>query len=346
MIRKLARPMLASVYIVDGVQTLRDPNVNKESTKALLEKVRGAIPREYRGLVPNDPKTAAQVVGGIKAGAGSLFAIGKLPRTSAALLAATAIPSIIGRNAFWEADESSEKKRRQTGALTDIALAGGVLLATVDTAGKPGLQWRAQQAARTAKKNVQQALPTQSETEKALGKASNWISDTADQVVDYVDHNKDDWKKQASKFAGQASDAAEGFWQDASKQTSSFLSDAGDWIEEVSDNAESTYKDLKPSKLQQFKAKRKVNSVVGDLQDKLESLEPSKLDQFKAKRKVKKNVAKLQDRAQGAVDSLQDAFDNLDVAPSKCQQRKWKRKAKKAEKRATKLVKKAQKKLS
>ena len=50
-------------------------------------------------------------------------------RRSATLLAATALPSIFGRHAFWEADDADEKARRRTGALTDLGLAGGVLLA-------------------------------------------------------------------------------------------------------------------------------------------------------------------------------------------------------------------------
>ena len=341
MIRKIARPMLASVFIIDGAKTVMNPSSNKESAASVLEQVRAAVPRQYRSFLPQDPETAAQIVGGVKAGAGSLFAIGKLPRTAAALLTATSAASLVGRNAFWNTDDEDEKLRRRAGALTDLALTGGVLLASVDTAGKPDIKWRAQNAARVAKKNVQQALPTQSETEKALHKASSWFSDATDQVGGYIDDNKDDWAKAANR----AGAAAQDFFGDARKQTSHILSNASDWLEDATDELQDSYKDLKPSKLEQFKAKRKVNSVVNDLQASLDDLGPSALDKFKAKRKVKKSAAKLQDKAQDAVDSLQDAWDNLDVAPSWRQKRKWKKRANKAEKQAKKLVKKAQKKL-
>ena len=334
--------MLASVYVIDGVETLLNPAAHKDSADTVLKKVRAFTPREYRSFLPEDPESAAKIVGGVKAGAGSLFAIGKFPRLSAALLAATAVPTVVGRHAFWEADSEEEKARRRTGALSDLGLAGGVLLATVDTAGKPGVKWRAENAASVAQKNIKQALPTKSETEKAFDKAGDWFSDRTEQVTDYIDDNKGDWKKAASK----AGDAANDWFGDAKKQASSFLSDAGDWLDDAADKAEDTYGDLKPSKIQQFKAKRKVNGIVGDLQDQLDDLQPSALDKFKAKRKVNKAGTKAQNKAQDAVDSLQKAWDKLDTDPSWITKLKWKRKAKKAEKRAKKLVKKAQKKLS
>ncbi|MCT2338725.1 DoxX family membrane protein [Corynebacterium sp. p3-SID1056] len=343
MIRKIARPMLASVYIIDGVETVLNPAGHKEAAASALKKVRSVVPREYRGLLPKDPETAAQVVGGVKAGAGSLFAIGKMPRTSASLLALTTVPSLIGRNAFWEAEDEDDKARRRTGALTDVALAGGVLLATVDTDGKPGLQWRAQNAAKVAKKNVQQALPTQSETEKAMNKASNWFSDATETVTDYVDDNKDDWKKNAAH----ATEVAGDWFEDAKKQTSKFLSETADRAQDAyaDFDAEKLIDQATPSKLEQFKAKRKVNALVGDLQSSIDELRPSTLDKLSAKHKVKKNHKQLEKKAQASVDKLQQAFDKLDTDPSFLTKLKWKRKAKKAEKRAKQSVKKLQKKL-
>lgn len=334
MIRKLARPMLASVYVIDGVQTVLNPSAQRESAESVLKKVRSVLPAQYRSFLPSSPETAAQISGGVKAGAGSLFALGKAPRTAATLLALTAIPSALGRHAFWEAKDEEEKNRRRNGAVTDAALLGGVLLATVDTEGNPGLQWRAKNAARVTKKNVQQALPTQSESQKALNKAGNWISETTDQVTTYVDDNKDDWAKSASQFA-----------DTAKKQTSNFLSNASDWVDEATTQVQDAYNDAKPNKIEQFVAKRKAksaaNDVVDSLQSTLDNLSPSALDKFKAKRKANK----LQSRAEDAVSNLQDAFSDLDLAPSGRQKRKAKKNVKQLQKRAEKAVKQAQKKL-
>lgn len=334
MIRKLARPMLASVYVIDGVETVINPSAHRESAESVLTKLRSVVPAPYRAYLPSSPETAAQIVGGVKAGAGSLFALGKAPRTAATLLAVTAIPSLVGRHAFWEATDEDEKARRRSGAISDAALLGGILLATVDTAGNPGLQWRAKQAARVAKKNVQQALPTQSESEKALSKAGDWISETTDQVTSYVDDNKDDWAKTASNLA-----------EDAKKQTSNFLSSASSFIDDATTQAQEAYQDAKPNKLEQFVAKRKVkstaNNIADTLQSTLDDLSPSALDKVKAKRKA----SKVQNRAQDAVSNLQDAFSDLDLAPSRRQKRKAEKNVKQLQKRAEKDVKQAQKKL-
>lgn len=370
MIRKLARPMLASVYIADGVNTVKNASEHANDAERVVKTIKSVLPSQYAQFIPSDPETVAKINGGVKIGAGSTFALGKAPRLSAGLLAASTVGTLLGRNAFWDAKDSDDKARRRNGAMTNVALLGGVLLASADTEGKPGLAWRAQDAAKRANKNIQQALPTQSETDKAKKKAGEWFQNTAetvserahevaDQVTDYVDDNKDDWKKTASKFADKAADRA-----------SSFADDASDWAEDtykdlkpgkieqyktkrkvkglvgdLQDNLQDGIEDIRPSEWEKFKAKRKVNGVVSDLQSNLDDLGPSEWEKFKTKRKADKASSKAQDKAQDAIDSLQDAFEKLDASPSWWQKRKWKKKAKKAEKKANKLVKKAQKKL-
>lgn len=201
MIRKLARPMLASVYIADGVNTVKNASEHANDAERVVKTIKSVLPSQYAQFIPSDPETVAKINGGVKIGAGSTFALGKAPRLSASLLAASTVGTLLGRNAFWDAKDSDDKARRRNGAMTNVALLGGVLLASADTEGKPGLAWRAQDAAKRANKNIQQALPTQSETDKAKKKAGEWFQNTAetvserahevaDQVTDYVDDNK------------------------------------------------------------------------------------------------------------------------------------------------------------
>ena len=371
MIRKLARPMLASVYIADGVKTVTNASEYAGDAERVVDTIKSVLPSQYAQYIPSDPETVAKINGGLKIGAGSTFALGKAPRLSAGLLAASTVGTLLGRNAFWEAKNEDDKQRRRNGAMTNVALLGGVLLASADTEGKPGLAWRAQDAAKRGKKNIQQALPTQSETDKAKKKASEWFQDTAetvseraqevaDQVTDYVDDNKDDWKKTATKFADKAADRASSLADDATNWAEDTYKDAKPskiekfktkrkvkgLVGDLQDNVEGGLDDLLPSKIEKFKAKRKVNSVVSDLQNNLDDLGPSEWEKFKGKRKVNKAADKAQDKAQNAIDVLQEAFEKLDASPSWWQKRKWKKKAKKAEKKANKFVKKAEKKLS
>ena len=92
MIRKLARPMLASVFVWEGVDNLRNASEHVKETEGFLKTVRKAVPSEYQGYIPNDPELVTRAIGGAKVGAGSTLALGKAPRTSAAVLAAATLP--------------------------------------------------------------------------------------------------------------------------------------------------------------------------------------------------------------------------------------------------------------
>ena len=225
MIRKIARPMLASVFIYDGVDNVRNSADHVKETESALKLVRGVVPKDYRGLVPNDPETVAKGLGGAKIGAGSLLALGKAPRTSAAVLAAASLPSFLGRNAFWNAKDSQDKEARRNGFLTSVALLGGLVLVTQDTEGKPSLRWRAEDAGKRTSKKVQSALPGKSETQKFADDASDWFSDKTDKVKDYVDDNKDDWLKSAQKNAKTAKKSVVKNASKAQKKADKALSD-------------------------------------------------------------------------------------------------------------------------
>lgn len=226
MIRKLARPMLASVFVADGVDTLMNRDDHVEGAQNVLNRVKSVTPPQYAGYVPTgSPKTAVTVVGGTKVAAGSLYALGKAPRLSATALVLTQVPTVLARHAFWETQDKEEKRNRRTGFLTNIALLGGLFLATADTDGKPGLAWRAKDAGKRVNKRVQKALPTQSEAEARREELSNRVSEIGETVKEratvaregaatqlssakeYYDDNKDDWKDSLQSFAADARDA-------------------------------------------------------------------------------------------------------------------------------------------
>ena len=121
MIRKLARPMLASVYIADGVNTVMNSSARAKGAEKVVSTVKAVLPAQYASFIPSDPETVARINGGVKVGAGTTFAFGKAPRLSAGLLAASTVGTLVGRNAFWDAKNEDEKARMRTGALTNVA---------------------------------------------------------------------------------------------------------------------------------------------------------------------------------------------------------------------------------
>ena len=56
MIRKIARPMLASVFILDGVDALRKTNERVDTTEDLIKRVRKFVPADIADAIPDSPK--------------------------------------------------------------------------------------------------------------------------------------------------------------------------------------------------------------------------------------------------------------------------------------------------
>ena len=57
MIRKIIRPMIAAVYVADGVKTLSNPEEYVEGTKSVLDSARAVLPSHcllYTSPSPRD----------------------------------------------------------------------------------------------------------------------------------------------------------------------------------------------------------------------------------------------------------------------------------------------------
>lgn len=303
MIRKFARPMLASVFVWDGVDTLRNASDHVAETESVLQRLRKVVPAQYAGYIPNDPELAARAVGGLKVGAGSTLALGKAPRTSAAVLALSTLPNLLGRNAFWEAEDSEEKNNRRNGFITNTALLGALFIATQDTEGKPSLAWRASKSAERTNKKIQKALPTKSEQQKFADnlsdradefstKASDWFEG----AKEYVDDNKDDWQATGKDLVN----SARSFIEDSAEQAKSFIDDnKDDWLSTAQENAELARKNAvkAASKAQERAdfARAQVDTKANKRAAKKASKRAEKL-QKQASKKLDKAINKFGDR--------------------------------------------------
>lgn len=205
MIRKIARPMLASVFVWDGVDGVRNAQAHAAEGESVLRTLRAILPAEYRGYLPRDPETVMQGISGAKAASGVLFGLGKAPRLAAGVLALTHVPSLLGRNAFWNATGEEAKATARNGFVTNLALLGALAIITQDTEGNPSLRWRAQKASKHTAARIQSALPTKSESEKLAdtvtaraadytAQAQSLLADTSAKAQSYVEDNRGDWE--------------------------------------------------------------------------------------------------------------------------------------------------------
>lgn len=150
--------MLAATFIARGAEALRSPKPAADAARPTLEGL-SKLPDPVGTKVPTDAETVARVTAAVQIGAGLLLSTGKLPRISSTALALSVVPSSLGAHAFWAESDPARKADERRAFLADVGLVGGLIIAAVDTEGRPSLGWRARRAARKAGDAVTGALP-------------------------------------------------------------------------------------------------------------------------------------------------------------------------------------------
>ena len=159
LLRRLARPLLASIFFVGGINELRRPAAHAEAAKPLLDNVTGQVEDALPEGVPTDPKTLVRVDAVVKIVAGTMFALGRAPRLAALALIGSLVPTTAAGHPFWDAKDDQERQQQMIHFLKNAGLAGGLLIAAADTEGKPSLGWRARHAATKAAETARDKLP-------------------------------------------------------------------------------------------------------------------------------------------------------------------------------------------
>jgi uncharacterized membrane protein YphA (DoxX/SURF4 family) len=156
LVRRVARPLLAAIFIYGGVQTLRDVKGHAKAAAPLVNKTSGVVPEQ----VPTDPETLVKIDGGVKIGAGTMLALGKWPRLSSLALGASLVPTTLAAHAFWEIEDPEQRAAQQIHFLKNVSLLGGLLIAAVDTEGRPSLGYRARRGKRKFAAHTQGTVDT------------------------------------------------------------------------------------------------------------------------------------------------------------------------------------------
>lgn len=178
LLRRVARPMFASWFLVEGLDAVRHPATHAASAREGMTALRTRLGRygrvtgvervldeRYgvdldsaldaalgRELSARQLTTAVRLHGAAMLVAGGMLALGRAPRTSALALAALTAPVALvntpGRRAGALAtlDEPGSRTARRRRFWAAVSATGGALLAAGDYEGRPGLGWRWQNA--------------------------------------------------------------------------------------------------------------------------------------------------------------------------------------------------------
>ena len=144
LLRFVARSMLASYFVINGVKALRHPEDFVADAQPLADKVlplvTSALPAEARGYLPEDTAGFVKCNGALQIVGGLSLATGLGRRLGAGVLALTMVPHVLLATPLKA--KGAERTVVSSQLNKNIALLGGVLLAAQDTEGKPNIAWR------------------------------------------------------------------------------------------------------------------------------------------------------------------------------------------------------------
>ena len=159
--RMIARPLLASMFVVGGVNALRNASdyaiKAKEVTDRLVPLAKRALPQ---APIPEDPATLVRINAVVHIGAGAALATGHFPRLASTALAATLVPTTLAGHQFWNESDPALKANHRVHFLKNLSMLGGLLLAAVDTEGRPGVAWRTRHAAHDVRREARHLRAT------------------------------------------------------------------------------------------------------------------------------------------------------------------------------------------
>ncbi len=125
MIRTLGRGLIAALFLIAGIDTLRHPEPRAEVAHDALAKLRSVVP-----AVPDDV-TAVRANAAVQLVAATLLTFGKAPRAAAGVLAASLLPTTLGGHAFWTVDDPAQRAQQVAHFAKNLAILGGLILAAL-----------------------------------------------------------------------------------------------------------------------------------------------------------------------------------------------------------------------
>jgi putative oxidoreductase len=169
--RLLARPMLASTFFVGGVNALRNAEVQAKKAAPVADRITPLVQKAVPQLpVPTEPVTLVRINAGVQLTAAAMLATGKAPRLAAAALTASLVPTTLAGHRFWEEEDPAQRKAQKLHFFKNVSMLGGLMLASVDTEGQPGLAWRTRRAAKDARREARH-LASSARREAKLARA-------------------------------------------------------------------------------------------------------------------------------------------------------------------------------
>ena len=166
-----AYAMLAAIFVKSGADAVMTPERLVPRAKKITDRMAPTL-NNIHEKIPTEAKTLVQINGGVQALSGLLL-LTRLRRPAAVVLAGTLVPTTVAGHAFWAQDTPEDRSAHLTHFLKNVGLFGGLVLAALDTGGKPGVRWRATHFAHDLDRSARRAARHQREKVNIAMKAAS-----------------------------------------------------------------------------------------------------------------------------------------------------------------------------
>ena len=112
--RALARPALASMFVVGGADAVMNPEPKAPAAEDVVE----PIAEQVSALDALATPEVVRLNGAVQVLAGVALAFNKLPRLASTALAASLVPTTLAGHRFWEEDPEAGRTSRSTSSRT------------------------------------------------------------------------------------------------------------------------------------------------------------------------------------------------------------------------------------
>ncbi|MCZ9342411.1 DoxX family protein, partial [Streptomyces sp. TRM76130] len=108
LLRLAGRPMLASMFVTGGLQSVRSPGDVAPAAGPVVRPVADRVE-----ALPDDTEQLVRINGAVQVAGGILLGLGRCPRLAALALAATLVPTTLAAHRFWEEEDPSARAQQR-----------------------------------------------------------------------------------------------------------------------------------------------------------------------------------------------------------------------------------------
>ena len=129
---RVASPLIASIFILGGLDAALDPEGKVKKAEAVTKSVAQRV-----GVLPDDTETLVRLNGATQVVAGTLLSLGIVRRLAATVLMGSLIPTTLAGHRFWEELDEDARKAQLVHLAKNLGLFGGLLLIATNATAAP-----------------------------------------------------------------------------------------------------------------------------------------------------------------------------------------------------------------